>query len=100
MQMVIPFFSGVGDNDKGACSGVFLMLNRITNHCCSKHAQKLAGHTLQTIFFRDFYTEHVMGYNWHHAFPEGKIVHDYLQLNFMLTFPDRNMNESQASQGF
>jgi hypothetical protein len=63
MQMVIPFFSGVGDNDKGACSGVFLMLFGICNHYCSKHAQNLAGHTLQTICLRCFYTENVMGYN-------------------------------------
>jgi hypothetical protein len=41
-----------------------------------------------------------MGYNWHLAFPEGKLVHDYFRLNFMHTFPDRDKNESQTSQGF
>ena len=55
---------------------------------------------LKTISFKDFYTENVMGYNKHHAFLEGKIVHDYLKLNFMLSLPGRNMNESQSSQGF
>ena len=70
------------------------MLVGICIQYCSKHAQNLAGHTLQTSCVGDFYTENVMGYKWHHAIPEGKLLHDYLRLNFMLTFPDRNTNES------
>ena len=89
--------------DSAQCDIVFcstLSLVRICNHYCSKHAQNLAGHTLQAICVRDFYTENVMGYNWHYALPEGRIVHDYLRLNFTLAFPNRIMNESQSSQGF
>lgn len=47
------------------------MLVGICIQYCSKHAQNLAGQTLQTSCVGDFYTENAMGYKSHHAIPEG-----------------------------
>ena len=73
----------------GGCAD--LLMGRCADGMMCRCVDLLIGFQL-VIFFRDFYTKNVMGCNWHHAFPEGKIVDDYLRLNFMLIFPDRNMN--------
>ena len=81
----------------GGCAD--LLMGRCADGRMCRCVDLLIGFQL-VIFFRDFYTKNVRGYNWHHAFSEGKIVYDYFRLNLMLTFTVKNINESQDSQWF